>query len=265
MPMNDRVTIETRGAVAEVRLTRADKLNALDEAMFSALAEAGAALGRTPGVRAIVLSGEGRAFCAGLDRSLFQKQTSGGGELLAGPRTAGGANRLQQAIAVWREMAVPVIAAVQGQAFGGGLQLALAADMRILAPDAQLSVMEIRWGIVPDLGGIGCLRRLVRDDVLRDLVYSGRVVGGEEALGLGLATRLAGEPRAAALSVAGEIATKSPDAIRAAKTLINLAADASFSALLRAESEAQASLIGKPNQIEAVMANLQARTARYAD
>lgn len=257
--MNDRVTIETRGAVAEVRLTRADKLNALDEAMFSALAEAGEALGGAPGVRAIVLSGEGRAFCSGLDRS------GGEAELLEGPRTAGGANRLQQAIAVWREMAVPVIAAVQGQAFGGGLQLALAADMRILAPDAQISVMEIRWGIVPDLGGIGCLRRLVRDDVLRDLVYSGRVVGGEEALGLGLATRLAGEPRAAALSHAGEIAAQSPDTIRAAKALINLAADASFSTLLRAESEAQASLIGKPNQIEAVMANLQARTARYAD
>lgn len=264
--MNDRVTIETRGAVAEVRLTRADRLNALDEAMFSALAEAGEALGNAPGVRAIVLSGEGRAFCAGLDRSLFQTLASGGGgELLAGPRSVGGANRLQQAVAIWRDMAVPVIAAVQGQAFGGGLQLALAADMRILAPDAQVSVMEIRWGIVPDLGGIGCLRRLVRDDVLRDLVYSGRVVGGEEALALGLATRLAGEPRAAALSHAGEIAAKSPDAIRAAKALINLAADASFSTLRRAESEAQASLIGKPNQIEAVMANLQARTARYAD
>jgi enoyl-CoA hydratase/carnithine racemase len=264
--MTDRVTIEAKGAVAEVRLSRADKLNALDEAMFSALAEAGERLRAERAIRAVVLCGEGRAFCAGLDKSLFQVLATGGGAaLLAGGRNAAGANRLQQAIVVWRALPVPVIAAVQGQAFGGGLQLALAADLRIVGPDAQFSVMEIKWGIVPDLGGIGFLRNLVRDDLLRDLIYSGRIVGGPEAVALGLATRLAGDPLAAAHAAAAEIATKSPDAIRAAKALIGLAADAPFSTLLTAESEAQASLIGKPNQIEAVMANLQGRTANYAD
>ncbi len=264
--MTDRVTIEARGAVAEVRLSRPDNLNALDEAMFASLAAAGERLGGDRSVRAIVLCGEGRAFCAGLDKSLFQTLATGGGAaVLAGARNAAGANRLQQAMVVWRDLPVPVIAAVHGQAFGGGLQLALAADQRIVGPDAQLSVMEIKWGIVPDLGGIGSLRSLVRDDVLRGLVYSGRVIGGAEAVALGLATELSEDPLVAAHEAATLIATKSPDAIRAAKALLNLAADLSFSALLNAESDAQAGLVGTPNQIEAVMANLQGRTANYAD
>jgi enoyl-CoA hydratase/carnithine racemase len=264
--MTDRVTIEAKGAVAEVRLSRPDKLNALDEAMFAALAEAGESLRHAPGVRAIVLCGEGRAFCAGLDKSLFQVLATGkGAEMLAGARNAFGANRLQQAMVIWRDLPVPVIAAVQGQAFGGGLQLALAADQRFVGPDAQLSVMEIKWGIVPDLGGIGFLRNLMREDLMRDLIYSGRIVGAPESVALGLATRLANDPLIAAHGAAAEIATKSPGAIRAAKALMNLAADASFSALLAVESEAQASLLGKPNQIEAVLANLQGRTANYAD
>ena len=264
--MADRVNIQSHGAVAEVRLARPDKLNALDEAMFAALAEAGEKLAAAPGVRAIVLSGEGKAFCAGLDRSLFQTLAGGKGQdLLAGSRTPEGANPLQQAMMVWRNAPVPVIAAVQGAAFGGGLQLALAADMRIAAPDAQLSAMEIKWGIIPDLGGIGMLRRLVRDDVLRDLVFTGRVVDAPEALDLGLVTRLADDPRAIALSAAEEIAARSPDAIRAAKALINCAADAPLADLLGYESALQASLIGRSNQIEAVMANLQARPARFAD
>jgi enoyl-CoA hydratase/carnithine racemase len=264
--MADRVNIQSHGAVAEVRLARPDKLNALDEAMFAALAEAGEKLAAAPGVRAIVLSAEGKAFCAGLDRSLFQVLAGGGGQgLLAGARTAQGANPLQQAMMVWRNAPVPVIAAVQGAAFGGGFQLALAADMRIAAPDAQLSAMEIKWGIIPDLGGVGVLRRLVRDDVLRDLVFTGRVVSAPEALDLGLLTRLADDPRGVALSAADEIASRSPDAVRAAKALINLAADAPLADLLDRESALQAGLIGRPNQIEAVMANLQARPARFAD
>lgn len=264
--MTDLVRLEVRGAVAEVRLNRPDKLNALDEAMFAALAAAGDRLAKARGVRAVVLAGAGRAFCTGLDRSLFQTLAgSAGRDLLAGPCSPTGANPLQQAVLIWRDLPVPVIAAVQGQAFGAGLQLALAADIRLAAPDAQFSAMEIKWGVVPDLGGFGLLRRLVRDDVMRELVYSGRVVGAEEATTLGLTTRVTADPYAAALEEAGAIATKSPDAIRAAKRLLNLAADAPSPALLRAESEAQATLIGQPNQIEAALANLQARPALYDD
>lgn len=264
--MGDRVNIQSHGAVAEVCLARPDKLNALDDAMFAALAEAGEKLSAAPGVRAIVLSGEGKAFCAGLDRSLFQTLAGDKGQaLLAGSRTSQGANPFQQAMMVWRNAPAPVIAAMQGAAFGGGLQLALAADLRFAAPDAQLSVMEIKWGIIPDLGGVGILRQLVRDDILRDLVFTGRVVSAPEALELGLVTRLADDPRAIALGAAEEIAASSPDAVRAAKALINFGADAPMAAILERESVLQASLIGQPNQIEAVMANLQARPAKFAD
>jgi enoyl-CoA hydratase/carnithine racemase len=166
---------------------------------------------------------------------------------------------------VWREIPVPVIAAVHGVAFGGGFQLTLGADIRIVAPDAQLAVLEIKWGLVPDMAGMVLLRGLVRDDVARELTYTGRIFSGTEALAMGLATRVSENPRAAALALAAEIATKSPHAIRGAKRLHNLSADGDQHAILKAESVEQAALIGSPNQIEAVMANLQKRTANFAD
>jgi len=272
--MDNRITVDLKDGVADVRLVRADKMNALDDAMFSALIETGERLKTETGVRAIVLSGEGRAFCAGLDMGNFGKMASGerdggksstGSSLVTADRTPGGSNRAQHAVMVWREQPVPVIAAVHGVAFGGGFQLALAADMRFVAPYARMSVMEIKWGLVPDMAGMVLLRGLVRDDLVRELTYTGRIFEGAEAERLGLATRVCADPRAEALALAAEIAGKSPTAIRAAKRLLNMMQDEDQHALLKAESVEQAALIGSPNQVEAIMSNLQKRSAAYAD
>ncbi|HEY0436980.1 MAG TPA: crotonase/enoyl-CoA hydratase family protein [Phenylobacterium sp.] len=268
--MNDRVSVDIQNGVADVRLVRTDKMNALDNAMFEALAETGERLKGEAGVRCVVLSGEGRAFCAGLDMGNFQQMASGEGRrssesLVQTPRTEGGSNRAQHVCMVWREIPVPVIAAVHGVAFGGGFQLALGADLRFVAPDVKLAVLEIKWGLIPDMAGMVLMRGLVRDDVARELTYTGRVFGGEEAVAMGLATRVCADPRAEALTLAAEIAGKNPHAIRAGKRLLNLSAEADQHAILLAESQEQAALIGSKNQVEAVMANLQQRTPQFAD
>lgn len=271
--MEDRVQLRIEAGVADVRLVRTDKMNALDEAMFEALIATGERLQSERGVRAVVLSGEGRAFCAGLDVSSFARMgggtPAGGGEARPRARLAarshGIANRPQQAAWVWREVPVPVIAAVHGVAYGGGFQVMLGADLRYLAPDTRLSVMEIKWGLVPDMAGMQLMRRLAREDVVRELTYTGRVFSAEEALGLGFATRLCDDPRAAALETAHEIAGRSPDAIRAAKRLMRRAFEEGAAAVLLAESEEQDALIGSPSQVEAVMANLAKRAPVFRD
>jgi enoyl-CoA hydratase/carnithine racemase len=268
--MEERVRIEIQAGVADVRMVRADKMNALDEAMFAALVAAGERLKGETGVRAVVLSGEGRAFCAGLDMGNFGRMAQGrapGAEANQGlgARTHGPANRAQYAAWVWREIPVPVIAAVHGVAFGGGLQVALGADMRFVAPDARLAVLEIKWGLVPDMAGTQLMRGLVREDVARDLTFTGRIFSGEEALTLGLATRLCADPRAEALETAREIAGRNPDAIRAAKRLLNAAPHGDHATGLMAESVEQSALIGSPNQVEAVMSNLQKREPVFLD
>jgi enoyl-CoA hydratase/carnithine racemase len=271
--MDDRVKVTMSEGVADVRLVRADKMNALDAAMFSALVETSSKLAQQKGLRAVVISGEGRAFCAGLDMGRFaamgQQQadvsaTTGGSQRDLGARTYGKTNHAQQAVWGWRQLPVPVIAAVHGVAFGGGFQLALGADMRFLAPDARMSIMEIKWGLVPDMAGTPILARLVRDDILRDLTYTGRIFSAQEALSFGLATRICDDPRAAALEAAREIASKSPDAIRAAKRMIEALAIDPAPALL-AESVEQKKLIGAANQKEAVLSNLEKRAPRFAD
>jgi enoyl-CoA hydratase/carnithine racemase len=270
--MNDRVQVEISNGVADVRLVRVDKMNAIDNGMFNALCDTGERLKSERGLRAVVLSGEGRAFCAGLDMGSFQGMADG--EFTAGKGTAGsilanrtpaGANRAQQACYVWREIPVPVIAAVHGVAFGGGFQLALGADLRFVAADTKMSVMEIKWGLVPDMAGMVLMRGLVRDDLARELTYTGRIFTGEEALSLGLATRTAADPRAEALQLAAEIAGKNPHAMRANKRLFAVAATGDQHAILKAESEEQTALIGSPNQVEAVMANMQKRDPAFAD
>lgn len=266
--MEDRITVDIQGGVADVRLVRVDKMNALDDAMFEALIKTGERLKTEAGVRAVVLSGAGRAFCAGLDMGNFDKMASGerkgGTGLVETPRTEGGSNRAQHAVMVWREIPVPVIAAVHGVAFGGGFQLALGADMRFVTPDARMAVMEIKWGLVPDMAGIALLRRLIRDDQARELTYSGRQFTGEEALSLGLATRVCADPYAEALAFARDVASKNPDAIRADKRLMNLADDGDQRAILLAESVEQSALIGSPNQIEAVLSSMQKRAPNFA-
>jgi enoyl-CoA hydratase/carnithine racemase len=269
--MEQRVSISITDGVADVRLVRADKMNALDALMFEALVDASGRLAKEKGLRAVVLSGEGRAFCAGLDMGRFAAMNDNGGHGIPGGekrdlsiRSHGLANFAQQAVWGWRQLPVPVIAAVHGVAFGGGFQLALGADMRFLAPDARMSIMEIKWGLVPDMAGTPVLATLVRDDILRELTYTGRIFSAQEALSYGLATRICDDPRATALEVAIEIAGKSPDAIRAAKRMLNHLSVDPGPALL-AESVEQQKLLGSANQLEAVRANIEKRPPRFAD
>jgi len=269
--MEQRISISISDGIADVRLVRADKMNALDAAMFDALVAATERLSREKSVRAVVLSGEGRAFCAGLDMGRFAAMKEQGGNGVAGgekrdlsARTHGLANFPQQAVWGWRQLPVPVIAAIQGVAFGGGFQLALGADIRLLAPDARMSIMEIKWGLVPDMAGTPILASLVRDDILRELTYTGRIFSAQEALSYGLATRIVDDPRAAAFELAREIAGKSPDAIRAAKRMLNNLSVDPGPALL-AESVEQQKLLGSTNQTEAVRANMEKRAPRFAE
>ena len=267
--MKDRVSIELKDGVADVRLIRADKMNALDPAMFEGIIAAGAELAATKGLRAIVLSGEGKAFCAGLDMASFAAMKQDG-DAVPGvrdltSRTHGIANRPQQCAWLWRELPVPVIAAVHGVAFGGGFQIMLGADMRYATADARFSVMEIKWGLVPDLAGTQLMRHLAREDVVRELTYTGRVFEGEEAQRLGFVTKIVADPHAEAMATAREIASKSPDAMRAAKRLLNGAVASDAATGLMAESVEQQKLIGSPNQLEAIMSNLQKRAANYKD
>lgn len=266
---SDRVVWRVSGGVADVRMNRADKLNALDPEMFVALGQAGDALGADPTVRAVVISGEGRGFCAGLDLAIFAAMASGGAvgipdvldERPAGRTT----NQAQHAVRVWADLAVPVIAAVHGVALGGGLQLALGADLRIVAADARLSVLEIRWGLVPDMTGTWALPRLVGIDVAKELTWTGRMVSGTEAVTLGLATRVADDPRTEALALAQTIAGSSPDAIRAAKVLLEASLQAGPAEQFRNESKLNGGLIGSANQNEAAAAFLEKRAPSFVD
>jgi enoyl-CoA hydratase/carnithine racemase len=262
-----RVSVD-RDGVAQVTLARPDKMNALDGAMFDGLLGALAQLQNQPGLRAVVLHGEGRAFCSGLDKDSFAAMAGARhddgalADLLT--RRHGPANAPQQVVWGWRQLPVPVIAAVHGVAFGGGLQLALGADLRFVRPDAQLSVLEMQWGLVPDMAGCVLLTELARPDVVRDLVFSARRVSGDEALALGLATRVCDDPLAEARAWAAQTAARSPDAVRAAKRLLNGASPVAAPAVLLAESLEQQRLIGSPNQVEAVRAGLEKRAPTFA-
>ena len=270
--MTDRVTIsiDDRG-IADVRLNRPEKRNALDGAMFAGLRDAGEQLKAEPRVRVVVLSGEGESFCAGLDFSSFQSMA--GGERSAATAdgnpsaaTPGGITHLGQQVAwVWQELPVPVIAAVHGHALGGGIQIALGADIRIVHPDAQLSVREVHWGLVPDMTGTLFLSRLVGSDVAKEITFTARIVSGREAGEIGLATRVSETPREDAMALAAEIAGRSPDAVRGAKALFNRLANAGAAEQFAEERRVIGSLIGTPNQVESVMANFEKRAPAFTD
>ncbi len=267
--MSDRVSVHIENGIADVRLNRPEKMNAIDPAMFAGLSDAGRALADEKSVRAAVLSGEGRAFCAGLDFSSFAAMAGEGGgdgpaasEVFASPE---GPGRAQLGAWVWQELPVPVIGAIHGVAYGGGFQIAMGADIRFIAPDARLSIMEIKWGLIPDMAGTQTLRRIARLDVIKELAFTGRIISGEEAFELGLATHLSEIPHADAMQLAREIATKSPDAVRAAKRLFNETGVGSVQDGFLLESELQKKLIGSPNQVEAVRANLEKSTPVFKD
>jgi enoyl-CoA hydratase/carnithine racemase len=266
--MEDRVKVTIDNGVADVRLNRADKMNALDPAMFTAITEAGARLKQDASLRAVVLSGEGKVFCAGLDVERIAAVANGDSLLPFADldrRTHGVANLVQHIVWIWREMPVPVIAAIHGIAFGGGFQLALGADLRYVAPGTLLGVIEAKWGLVPDMAGTQLMRHLAREDVVRELTCTARTFSAEEALVWGFATRLEANPRAAALATAREIASLSPHAIRAAKRLLNRATACDVEEQLTAETTEQAALLGSPNQVEAVRANLEKRVPKWSN
>jgi enoyl-CoA hydratase/carnithine racemase len=268
--MSDRVVISLDGGVADVRLNRPDKRNALDGAMFVAIAEAGEQLKHEPGVRVVVLSGEGSSFCAGLDFGSFQQMAGGERPVAdAGSPSSMADGRIthlgQQVAWVWQELTVPVIAAVHGHALGGGIQIALGADIRIVHPDTQLSVREVHWGLVPDMTGTYTLSRLVREDVAKWLVFTAAVISGREAFELGLATKLSETPYDDAMAMAREIAGRSPGAVQGAKALVDRAYGGDPADQFAEERRVIGRQIGTPNQIEAVTSNFEKRAPVFTD
>ncbi len=267
-----RVRLERDGGVVHVQLNRPDKKNALDQGMFEGLRESAQHLARDRSVRAVVLSGAGDCFCSGLDFSTFGAMADGGldaesEQVAAAARdlSPDGANAAQQIAWLWQELPVPVIAAVRGAAYGGGFHIALAADVRFIAPDARIAFVEITWGLVPDLSGTQALRRLVALDVAKKLIFSGEPISGEQAVACNLGTELSEQPLEDALALARVIASRSPDAVRAAKQLLNASGLVPLYEGLSNEFRASAGLMGGANQLEAVMARLQGREPDFAD
>lgn len=273
----DRVALTVDDGVAHVRLARPDKMNALDGRMFRAIVAAGDAVAVDRSVRVVVLAGEGRSFCAGLDLESFAAMASGDSAGSAGSEGANGAtsivdrmpgrpsNLFQEVAHVWQALRVPVVAALHGHVLGGGLQIALGADIRFATADATLSVMELRWGLLPDMTGPQSLVRLVGLDVAKDLVFTARRISGAEAQELGLVTHLAEDPLAAATSLATEIAGRNPEAVQGAKALLNAAGTRPLEESLIDESRRMEQLIGSPNQIEAVTAEMEGRSPVFRD
>lgn len=266
-----RVRVGVTDHIAIVSFDRADKRNALDGPQFAAVAAAGEHIKSLPDVRAVVLHGVGRSFCAGLDFSGFASMMGEDNSMAAsadspGRLTESGLTHLgQQVCWVWQEIPVPVIAAMHGHALGGGLQIALGADIRIAHPATQLSVREVHWGIIPDMTGTHILDRLVRPDIARELTYTARVLDASEGASLGLVTRLSEDPLAAALEMAREIAGRNPHAVKAAKRLLSSTFVSGAAEQFAAERREVSALIGTANQVEVITANLENRTPVFAD
>ncbi len=263
--MSELVTIAVVDHVADVRLNRPEKMNALSMAMFAAISAAAEQIMRDRSIRAVVLSGEGRAFCAGLDLANFTDPQAVGGNPFGPGRGGFWPNFYQQPGYLWKDVPVPVIAALHGAVFGGGLQIALGADIRIAHPDVQMSLMEIKWGLIPDMSGTQTLRDLVRIDIAKELAFTGRVVGGAEAEKIGLVTRLDEHPHVAAMTLAREIATKNPQAIMLDKLILESTWHGDDRRGLELEEKLQASVIMSANQVEAVMAGMQKRPALFSE
>ncbi|MDH3274271.1 MAG: crotonase/enoyl-CoA hydratase family protein [Gammaproteobacteria bacterium] len=263
--MTSRVTFAVVDHVARASLNRPDKHNAIDYQMFAELADVGQEIAKDQSVRAVVLHGAGEHFCAGIDISVFQQQEPVATAEAMAPCDDSPANLFQRAAYVWREIPVPVICAIQGAAYGGGLQIALGADLRFAAPDARLSIMEIKWGLIPDMAISTTLRGIVPIDIAKSLAWSGKVIAADEALRLGLVTEIHDDPLHAADEMARSIANKSPDAIRAVKQLLNESWALSEADALRLEARLQMSLLGRENQVEAAKANMEGRPPEFSD
>lgn len=264
--MTELVTITVVDHVADVRLNRPEKMNALSMAMFDAINAAAEQIMGDRNVRAVVLSGEGRAFCAGLDlANLTDPDSFGGGDAFGNGRGGYWPNYYQKPGYLWKDVPVPVICALHGVVYGGGLQIALGADIRIAHPETRLSLMEIKWGLIPDMSGSQTLRDLVRLDIAKELAFTGRVVEAPEAQQIGLVTRLDDNPREAALALARDIAQKNPQAVTLGKLLLESSWHGDDARGLEIEEKLQARLLMTPNQMEAVMAGMQKRPAVFAE
>lgn len=236
--MAEPVTCTHVGGVADVRLNRPERRNALDLAMFDALVATGEALARRDDVRAVVLSGEGPGFSAGIDLDLMASGRGADFRRLLHRADGVVGNHAQRAVHVWTALPVPVVAAVHGFAFGGGWELALGADLRIVAPDARFAFPEVGMGLVPDMTGTTTLARLVGLDVAKRLVWTGEEISGERAVQLGLATAVSERPHDDAMALAVRLAAQPAAAVRAAKALLNEAGEASVAHGLLAEEVA---------------------------
>lgn len=263
--MNDRVSITIDKHLAHVMLDRAAKFNALDRKMFAALGAAADEIAAADAIRAVVLHGAGDNFCAGIDTGMFSDPDARIDASLMEPVEPSAANLFQRAAYAWRELPMPVICALRGITYGGGLQIALGADLRIASPDTRFSIMETKWGLIPDMALSTTLRGIVAVDRVKELAWSARVFGAEEALDLGLITAIDDDPLAAATVLAKDYASKSPAAIRGIKQLVNEAWQLSEAEALAIEARLQLGVIGSPNQLEAVMANLQKREPDFKD
>lgn len=265
MSKTDRVSVTHKDAVAHVVLNRAKKRNALDQAMLEAIVETIDELTHARETRAVVLSGDGEAFCAGLDFLSFTAMTQSGFDLDFAKRSHGDANLFQKVAVGWRDLPMPVITALHGVAFGGGFQIMLGADIRITAPGTKFSIMEAKWGLVPDMGGMALMPALARQDVVRRLTYTAEVFDASQALDWGFVTEISSDPVARALELARQIAARSPSSIRASKKLISDTWKAERANALMAESVTQKSVLGGENQIEAVQANFEKREPNFKD
>jgi enoyl-CoA hydratase/carnithine racemase len=263
--VNNRIDISIDGHEAEVMLNRPETFNALDLETFDALDEAARTIEGESSVRAVVLHGAGENFCAGIDLSVLQGGIVDIGESLLSPIEGSLANRFQRAAYAWRELPVPVICALQGVTFGGGFQIAMGADLRYAAPDTQLSIMESKWGLIPDMAISTTLRHIVPPDRVKELAWTARVFNAEEGLQLGVLTSIEEDPLATARRVAQDCAEKSPEAIRGIKRLVNEAWSRSEKDSLALEAQLQLRLLGSANQSEAVRANLEKRKPNFAD
>lgn len=263
--MKDRIELRIDSHVAEVMLNRPEKYNALDLRTFEALGEAADEVAAARSVRAVVLYGAGGNFCAGIDLNIFSGPGIDFATMLDSPVSPSVANVFQRAAYAWRELRMPVICALQGVTFGGGLQVALGADIRYAAPDTELSIMESKWGLIPDMAISATLRNIVAPDQVKELAWSGRVFSADEALRLGLVTAVVDDPLAAARRMAADCTNRSPDAVRGVKTLVNRAWQMSEVESLALEAQLQGSVIGAENQREAVAANLEKRQPEFKD
>lgn len=272
--MSDLVTIDVNDGIADVRLNRPDKYNAISPDMFQALNEAGNKLMNANDVRVAVLSGNGPGFCAGLDMNSFQGMADRAEEPadrsarasdVPVERTQTVENSAQHAAYVWRRLPMPVIAALHGVAYGGGCQIALAADIRFAEPTAKMSVLEIKWGLIPDMSITQTLRQTVRMDVAKELTFTGRILNAEEAQKLGLVTHVAENAREAAFELAREIAGRSPTAVRAGKHLYETTWHTDDESGFALEAKLQTGLIGSPNQVEAIKSNFENRDPDFQD